>query len=93
MSGIKFVHVSMDKYYDFIKGINEDIVECATYVNMKENKIYFVERPRHGGMFELIHDEMPNWKGQRNQLKVYDDYAGDSILSDSCKAVSSMGLS
>ena len=93
MSGIKFVHVSMDKYYDFIKGINEDIVECATYVDMKENKIYFVERPKHGGMFELIHDEMPNWKGQRNQLKVYDDYAGDDILEDSCKAVSSMGLS
>jgi hypothetical protein len=33
---------------------------------MKENKIYFVERPRHGGMFELIHDEMPNWRGQRS---------------------------
>ena len=93
MSGIKFVHVSMDKYYDFIKGINEDIVECATYVDMKENKIYFVERPRHGGMFELIHDEMPNWKGQRSQLKIYDDYAGDVILEDSCKVVSSMGLS
>lgn len=78
MSGIKFVHVPMDKYYEFIKGAteSEDIVECATYLNMKENKIYFVERPRHGGMFELIHD-----------------YAGDTILADSCKAVSSMGLS
>lgn len=95
MAGIKFVHVPMDKYYEFIKGAteSEDIVECATYLNMKENKIYFVERPRHGGMFELIHDEMPNWKGQRNQLKIYDDYAGDAILADSCKAVSSMGLS
>jgi hypothetical protein len=60
---------------------------------MKENKIYFVERPRHGGMFELIHDEMPNWRGQRNNLKVLDDYAGDAILDDSCKAISSMGLS
>ena len=93
MSGIKFVHVPMDKYYDFIKGASEDIVECATYLNMKENKIYFVERPRHGGMFELIHDEMPNWKGQRNQLKIYDDYAGDAILEDSCKAINAMGLS
>lgn len=95
MSGIKFVHVSMDKYYDFIKGVteNEDIIECATYVDMKENKIYFVERPRHGGMFELIHDEMPNWKGQRSQLKIYDDYAGDAVLEDSCKAINAMGLS
>ena len=89
MSGIKFVHVSMDKYYDFIKGINEDIVECATYVDMKENKIYFVERPRHGGVFELIHDEMPNWKGSRNNLEILDDYA----LDDSCKAINTMGLS
>ena len=95
MSGIKFVHVPMDKYFDFIKGAasSEDIVECATYLNMKENKIYFVERPRHGGMFELIHDEMPEWKGQRSQLKIYDDYAGDATLEDSCKAVSSIGLS
>ena len=95
MAGIKFVHVPMDKYYDFIKGAaqSEDIVECATYLNMKENKIYFVERQRHGGLFELIHDEMPEWKGQRSQLKIYDDYAGDAILADSCKAVSSMGLS
>ena len=95
MSGIKFVHVPVDKYYEFIKGIaeNEDIVECATYLNMKENKIYFVERPRHGGMFELIHDEMPNWKGQRSQLKIYDDYAGDVVLTDNCKAINSMGLS
>jgi hypothetical protein len=44
-------------------------------------------------MFELIHDEMPNWRGQRNNLKVLDDYAGDAILDDSCKAISSMGLS
>ena len=89
MLGIKFVHVSMDKYYEFIKGIaqSEDIVECTTYVNMKENKIYFVERPRHGGVFELIHDEMPN------QLKIYDDYARDAILEDSCKAINTMGLS
>jgi hypothetical protein len=95
MSGIKFVHVPVDKYYEFIKGAteSEDIVECATYVNMKENKIYFVERPKHGGMFELIHDEMPNWRGQRNNLKVLDDYAGDAILDDSCKVISSMGLS
>ena len=95
MAGIKFVHVSMDKYYDFIKSVTEskDIVECATYLNMKENKIYFVERPRHGGVFELIHDEMPEWKGQRNQLKIYDDYAGDAILEDSCKAINAMGLS
>ena len=58
MSSIKFVHVPMDKYYEFIKGVteSEDIVECVTYLNMKENKIYFVERPRHGGLFELIHD-------------------------------------
>jgi hypothetical protein len=72
MSGIKFVHVPMDMYFDFIKGAakSEDIVECATYLNMKENKIYFVERPKHGG---IIH--------------------GDVILSDSCKAISSMGLS
>lgn len=95
MAGIKFVHVPMDKYYEFVKGAteSEDIVECATYINMKENKIYFVERPRHGGVFELIHDEMPNWKGSRNNLKILDDYAGDAILPDSCKAVSSMGLS
>lgn len=95
MAGIKFVHVPMDKYYEFIEGAakSEDIVECATYLNMKENKIYFVERPRHGGMFELIHDEMPNWKGQRNQLKIYDDYAGDAILEDSCKAINAIGLS
>lgn len=95
MAGIKFVHVPMDKYHEFIKGAteSEDIVECATYLNMKENKIYFVERPRHGGMFELIHDEMPNWKGQRNQLKIYDDYAGDAILEDSCKAINAIGLS
>ena len=87
MSYIKFVHVPMDKYYEFIKGAaqSEDIVECSTYLNMKENKIYFVERPRY--------DEMPNWKGQRSQLKIYDDYAGDAILADSCKTVSSMGLS
>ena len=58
MSLIKFVHVPMDKYYDFIKGAakSEDIVECVTYLNMKENRIYFVERPKHGGFFELIHD-------------------------------------
>ena len=87
MSSIKFVHVPMDKYYEFIKGAteSEDIVECVTYLNMKENRIYFVERPRH--------DEMPNWRGQRSQLKIYDDYAGDAILADSCKAVNSMGLS
>ena len=60
---------------------------------MKENRIYFVERPKHGGFFELIHDEMPNWKGSRKDIGVYDDYAGDAILADSCKAVSSMGLS
>ena len=78
MNRIEFVYVPMDKYFEFIKSTteNKDIVECATYLNMKENKIYFVERPRHGGLFELIHDEMPNWKGQRSQLKVYDDYAG-----------------
>ena len=92
MSAIKFVHVPMDKYFDFIKGVaeSEDIVECATYVNMKENRIYFVERPKHGG---IIHDEMPEWKGKRSQLKIYDDYAGDTTLSDSCKAINSMGLS
>ena len=95
MSCIKFVHVPMDKYYEFIKGAaqSEDIVECATYLNMKENRIYFVERPKHGGFFELIHDEMPEWKGQRSQLKIYDDYAGDAILADSCKAINTMGLS
>ena len=60
---------------------------------MKENKIYFVERPKHGGLFDLINYEMPEWKGQRSQLKIYDDYAGDAILADSCKVVSSMGLS
>ena len=78
MAGIKFVHVPMDKYYDFIKGAaqSEDIVECATYLNMKENRIYFVERPKHGGMFELIHDEMPNWRGSRRNIGVYDDYSG-----------------
>ena len=77
MSSIKFVHVPIDKYYEFIKGAteSEDIVECATYLNMKENKIYFVERPRHGGMFELIHDEMPNWRGRRKDIGIYDDYA------------------
>ena len=87
MSAIKFVHVPMDKYFDFIKGVaeSEDIIECATYVNMKENRIYFVEKPRH--------DEMPEWKGKRSQLKIYDDYAGDATLSDSCKAINSMGLS
>ena len=63
MAGIKFVHVPMDKYYEFIKGTteSEDIVECVTYLNMKENRIYFVERPKHGGFFELIHDEMPEY--------------------------------
>ena len=37
MAGIKFVHVPMDKYYEFIKGAaaSEDIVECVTYLNMK----------------------------------------------------------
>ena len=87
MSSIKFVHVPMDKYYEFIKGAaqSEDIVECATYLNMKENRIYFVER--------LKHNEMPNWKGQRSQLNIYDDYAGDAILADSCKAINAMGLS
>ena len=87
MSYIKFVHVPKDKYFEFIEGVrdSEDIVECATYLNMKENRIYFVERPKQ--------DEMPEWKGQRSQLKIYDDYAGDDILADSCKAVSSMGLS
>ena len=95
MANIKFVHVLVDKYYEFIKGAteSEDIVECATYVNMKENKIYFVERPRHGGTYDLINYEIPEWKGQRGQLKIYDDYAGDAILADSYKAVSSMGLS
>ena len=96
MNTIKFVHVSKDKYFEFIEGIrnNEDIIECSTYLNMKENKIYFVERPRHGGLFDLIHyDEMPEWKGQRSQLKIYDDYAGDAILADSCKAINTMGLS
>lgn len=95
MSYIKFVHVPKDKYFEFIEGVrdSEDIVECSTYVNMKENKIYFVEKPRHGGLYDLINYEMPNWKGQRSQLKIYDDYAGDAILADSCKAVSSMGLS
>lgn len=95
MSCIKFVHVPMDKYYEFIKGAteSEDIVECVTYLNMKENRIYFVERPKHGGMFELIHNEMSNWKGQRSQLKIYDDYTGDAILADSCKTINTMGLS
>ena len=76
VSSIKFVvHVPMDKYYEFIKGAaqSEDIVECSTYLNMKENRIYFVERPKHGGFFELIH--------------------GDAILTDSCKAINSVGLS
>ena len=95
MSSIKFVHVPVDKYFDFIKGAteSEDIVECATYVNMKENKIYFVERPKHGGFFELINDEMPNWKGSRRNLEILDDYAGDAILEDSCEAINTMGLS
>ena len=95
MPSIKFVHVPMDKYYEFIKGAteSEDIVECVTYLNMKENKIYFVEKPKHGGLFDLINYEMPEWKGQRSQLKIYDDYAGDAILADSCRAVASMGLS
>ena len=94
-SGIKFVHVPVDKYYDFIKGAakSEDIIECSTYLNMKENKIYFVERPKHGGLFDLINYEMPEWKGQRSQLKIYDDYAGDAILADSCNTVNAMGLS
>ena len=58
MSYIKFVHVPKDKYFEFIESVrdSEDIVECATYLNMKENRIYFVERPKHGGFFELIHD-------------------------------------
>ena len=91
MPSIKFIHVPMDKYFEFIKGAAEskDIVECVTYLNMKENRIYFVERPRHGGMFELIHDEMPNWKGSRSNLEILDDYA----LDDSCKAINTMGLS
>ena len=95
MSYIKFVHVPKDKYFEFIEGVrdSEDIVECATYLNMKENRIYFVERPKHGGFFELIHDEMPNWKDQRSQLKIYDDYAGDTVLTDDCNIVNAMGLS
>ena len=95
MSYIKFVHVPKDKYFEFIEGVrdSEDIVECSTYLNMKENEIYFVERPRHGGTYDLINYEIPEWKGQRGQLKIYDDYAGDAILADSCKAVSSIGLS
>lgn len=95
MVGIKFVHVPMDKYYEFIKGAaeSEDIVECVTYLNMKENRIYFVEKPKHGGLFELIHDEMPEWKGQRSQLKIYDDYAGDTVRQDSYKSINTMGLS
>ena len=95
MANIKFVHVPMNKYFEFIKGAtqSEDIVECATYVDMKENRIYFVERPKHGGTYDLINYEIPEWKGQRSQLKIYDDYAGDAILADSYKAVSSMGLS
>ena len=95
MSSIKFVHVLMDKYYEFIKDAaeSEDIVECVTYLNMKENRIYFVEKPKHGGLFDLINYEMPEWKGQRSQLNIYDDYAGDAILADSCKAINTMGLS
>ena len=52
MSSINFVHVPKDKYFEFIEGVrdSEDIVECATYLNMKENRNYFVERPRHGGI-------------------------------------------
>ena len=94
MSSIKFVHVPKDKYFEFIEGIrsNEDIIECSTYLNMKENKIYFVERPRHGGLFDLINYEMPNWKGSRSNLEILDDYVGDA-MADSCRAVSSMGLS
>jgi hypothetical protein len=95
MNSIKFVHVPVDKYYEFIKGVteSEDIVECATYINMKENRIYFVERPKHGGMFELIHDEIPNWKDSRNNLKILADYARDAILADSCNTINTMGLS
>lgn len=91
---IKFVHVPVDKYYEFIKGAaeSEDIIECSTYLNMKENRIYFVERPRHGGLFDLINYEMPNWKGQRGKLKIYDDYAGDAVLTDSDNTVNAMGL-
>ena len=90
MSSIKFVHVPMDKYYEFIKGVteSEDIVECSTYLNMKENKIYFVERPRHGGLYDLI-----NYEGINSNLKIYDNYPGDVILADSCKAINTMGLS
>lgn len=90
MSSIKFVHVPMDKYYDFIKGAakSEDIVECSTYLNMKENKIYFVERPKHGGLYDLI-----NYEEMDCNLKIFDNHAGDVILADSCKAISSMGLS
>ena len=45
MSGIKFVHVPMDKYYEFIKGVaeSEDIIECATYINMKESVLVCIK--------------------------------------------------
>ena len=90
MSYIKFVHVPKDKYFKFIEGVrdSEDIVECSTYLNMKENKIYFVERPRHGGLYDLI-----NYEGIDSNLKIYDNYPWDVILADSCKAINTMGLS
>ena len=71
----------------------ENIEKEISKIDKKENRIYFVERPKHGGLFELIHDEMPEWKGQRSQLNILDDYAGDAILTDSCKAINTMGLS
>ena len=80
---IKFVHVPMDKYYEFMRGYTsqkEDrIVKCETYLNMEESKIYFVE--------------IPSSRGKRRDLNIYDDYIGDAILADSCKAINSMGLS
>lgn len=90
-----FVYISKDRKEEFFKYKDKhpSIKCCDVYVDKESDRIYFVEKGLHGGAFELIHDEMPNWKGQRNQLKIYDDYAGDAILSDSCKAINAIGLS
>ena len=81
MSGIKFVHVPMDKYYEFIKGAaeSEDIVECVTYLNMKENRIYTLAREGKTaqqvadalGVSKSAIDKSEGWKNRKNDEFVF----------------------
>jgi hypothetical protein len=85
---LNFIHISNKELIEFFeyKEQHPTLKKYDVYVDKPANKIFFVESE----LFELTHyDEMPNWKGQRNNLKVLDDYA----LDDSCKAINTMGLS